>query len=172
VEFFTNYMNHYGYFVLLSALMLELLAFPLPGEVIMSYAGLLVFQGKLNWALSILMAGTGSCIGMTLSYWIGFKLGTPFFVKHGHRIHMGPERLKKTSEWFERYGNKVLVIAYFIPGIRHITGYFSGVTRIPFRTYMLYAYSGAFIWVSTFISLGKILGPKWERFHHTITKFS
>lgn len=164
-------MNLYGYVVLFFGLMFETLALPLPGEAIMTYAGLLVFQGKLNWILSIFMAGTGSSIGMTLAYWIGYKLGKPFFEKHGSRIHLGPERLKKTSDWFEKYGNKVLIIAYFIPGIRHITGYFSGVNRMPFRTYMIYAYTGAFLWTGIFISLGKVLGPKWEQFHRLITRY-
>lgn len=164
-------MDHYGYYVLGIALMLELLALPLPGEVLMTYTGLLIFQGHLNWMFSIVIAGCGASLGMSLSYWIGFKLGTPFFEKHGAKIHFGPDKLQKTSDWFERYGNKLLIIAYFIPGIRHFTGYFSGVTRMPFRTYMLYAYPGAFLWTGTFISLGKILGPKWEQFHHTITKY-
>ena len=64
-----------------------------------------------------------------------------------------------------------MIIAYFIPGVRHITGYFSGITQIPFRTYALYAYSGAFIWTGTFISLGKLLGPQWEQFHASIKKY-
>ncbi|GIP37081.1 hypothetical protein J31TS4_03610 [Paenibacillus sp. J31TS4] len=164
-------MDQYGYYVLGIALMLELLALPLPGEVLMTYTGLMIFQGHLNWGLSILTAGFGASLGMTLSYWIGFKLGTPFFEKYGAKIHLGPDKLRKTSEWFERYGNKLLLIAYYIPGIRHFTGYFSGVTRMPFRTYMLFAYTGAFLWTGTFISLGKVLGPKWEQFHHTITKY-
>jgi membrane protein DedA with SNARE-associated domain len=165
MHFITNFMNLYGYAVLFFGLMFETLALPLPGEAIMTYAGLLVFQGKMNWILSILMAGVGSSIGMTLAYVIGYKLGSPFFEKYGARFHFGPDKFKKTSQWFERYGNKVLIIAYFIPGIRHITGYFSGVTRMPFRTYMIYAYSGAFLWAGTFITLGKVLGPKWEVFH-------
>lgn len=164
-------MDQYGYYVLCIALVLELLALPLPGEVLMTYTGLMVFQGHLNWMASILTAGLGASLGMTISYWIGYKLGKPFFEKYGYRIHLGPDKLKKTSEWFERYGNKLLIIAYFIPGIRHFTGYFSGVTRIPFRTYMVYAYIGAFVWTGTFISLGKTLGPKWEQFHQTITKY-
>jgi membrane protein DedA with SNARE-associated domain len=171
VHFLTNFMNLYGYAVLFFGLLFETLALPLPGEAIMTYAGLLVFQGKMNWILSILMAGAGSSLGMTLSYGIGYKLGSPFFDKYGARFHFGPERFKKTSEWFERYGNKVLIIAYFIPGIRHITGYFSGVNRMPFRTYIIYAYSGAFIWTGTFISLGKVLGPKWDVYHRLITRY-
>ncbi|MFC5449218.1 VTT domain-containing protein [Paenibacillus aestuarii] len=171
VHFIQGLLDQYGYYVLGIALMLELLALPLPGEVLMTYSGLMIYQGHLNWVVSILTAGCGASLGMTLSYWIGFKLGKPFFEKHGAKIHFGPDKLQKTSGWFERYGNKLLIIAYFIPGIRHFTGYFSGVTRMPLRTYMLYAYPGAFIWTGTFISLGKILGPKWEQFHHTITKY-
>jgi len=167
----TAYIDQYGYVVLFAALLLELIALPLPGEVFMSYSGFLVFQGHLNWFVSILMAGVGACIGMTLSYWIGFKLGKPFFVKYGHRVHLGPERIEKTSLWFSKHGNKLLIIAYFIPGVRHITGYFSGITRLPFRTFALFAYSGAFLWVTTFITLGKILGPQWEQFHSSVKKY-
>nr|WP_221452394.1 VTT domain-containing protein [Bacillus benzoevorans] len=157
--------------VLFIALLLELIAFPLPGEVLMSYTGFLVFQGHLSWLLSILIAGIGACIGMTLSYWVGYKLGEPFFEKYGSRFHMGAERLEKLSLWFSRYGNKLLLIAYFIPGIRHITGYFSGTTRMSFRKYAIFAYSGAFLWVGVFITLGKVLGPQWETFHSSIKKY-
>lgn len=128
MQFLTNLIEHYGYAVLFLSLMLELIALPLPGEFLMGYAGVLVFQGKLSWIISIVIAGVGSCTGMTISYWIGKKLGTPFFHKHGHRIHLGPDRLEKTAKWFKNYGNKLLLIAYFIPGVRHITGYFSGIT--------------------------------------------
>lgn len=171
MSFLTNWLEHYGYWVLLIALLLEMLALPLPGEVLMSYAGLLVFQGKLNWLLAIISAGAGTSLGMTMSYWLGYRLGTPFFEKYGTRIHLGPDKLDQVSHWFQKYGNKVLIIAYFIPGVRHITGYFSGTTRIAFRKYAAFAYLGAFFWVSVFISLGKLLGPKWELYHRTINRY-
>ncbi|WP_245602114.1 DedA family protein [Peribacillus kribbensis] len=167
----TAYIDQFGYIVLFVALLLEMIAVPLPGEVLMSYSGFLVYQQHLNWIISILVAGVGTSIGMTLAYWIGYKLGPPFFKKHGHRFHMGPERIKNTSRWFSKHGNKLLIIAYFIPGVRHITGYFSGLTRLPFRIYALYAYGGAFLWVTVFITLGKILGPQWEQFHASAKKY-
>lgn len=167
----TAWMDQYGYMVLFFALMLELIALPVPGEVLMSYSGFLVSQGRLHWLASILFAGIGCSIGMTIAYLVGYKLGAPFFHKYGHRIHLGPERLEKVSRWFSKYGNKMLMIGYFIPGVRHVTGYFAGIMRIPFRSYALYAYLGAFIWTGTFISLGKILGPKWKEFHGSISKY-
>lgn len=163
--------NHYGYIVLLFALMLELVALPLPGEVLMSYCGFLVFQRKLNWILSIFIASTGAMVGITIAYFVGSILGLKFFRKYGRYVHLGPERLDKTSQWFEQYGNKLIVIAYFVPGVRHITGYFSGITKISFSRFAINAYIGAVLWTTTFISLGKVLGPNWEQFHISIKKY-
>ncbi|WP_211284544.1 DedA family protein [Rummeliibacillus pycnus] len=165
------YFNQYGYLVLLVSLILEMIAFPLPGEVILSYCGFLVYQGQLNWILSILMAWLGVSIGVTISYWIGYKLGTPFLVKYGKFLLLRPARVKKTSVWFGKYGKKLLVIAYFLPGIRHVTGYFSGITRLPFIKFAMLAYSGALIWVSVFICTGELLGPKWKTFSSIIKPY-
>ncbi|ATW25795.1 VTT domain-containing protein [Candidatus Formimonas warabiya] len=167
----TNLVNHYGYLVLFTALMLELIAFPLPGEVLMSYAGYLVFQGQLAWFPSIFVSAAGACTGITLSYLIGYRVGSPFLKRYGHYVHVGPEKLEKTSLWFSRYGNRILALAYYIPGVRHVTGYFSGITRISFRKFAVFAYAGAILWAGTFVSLGKILGPRWEHFHDTVKKY-
>lgn len=167
----TIMLDHYGYIVLFIALILELLAFPLPGEVLMTYCGVLVSGNRLNWVFSIFIATFGAIIGVTLSYLIGKILGIRFFVKYGHYIHLGEERLNKVSEWFNKYGNRLLLITYFIPGVRHVTGYFSGITKTSYKEFTVNAYLGAFIWTTTFISIGKLLGPKWDRYHNLITRY-
>ncbi|RUS47193.1 phosphatase PAP2 family protein [Cohnella sp. AR92] len=167
----THLLESYGYVVLFFALLLELMALPLPGELIMTYAGLIVYGGRLNWIASMAIAGLGASLGMTIAYAIGYRLGYPFFHKYGARFHLGPDKLEGISKWFDRYGSRMLVIAYFIPGIRHITGYFSGTTRMPFRRFAGYAYTGAFFWVFVFVTLGKLLGPQWQEYHATINSY-
>ncbi len=167
----TAYLNQYGYIVLFVALMLELIALPLPGDVLMSYCGYLVFNGELNLFLSILIAWIGTSIGVTISYFIGYKLGLPFFEKYGKIFHLKPKLLVKTSKWFSKYGDKLLIIAYFIPGVRHVTGYFSGITRLPFRTFAIYAYIGSLLWVSVFVYMGRMLGKHWELLQTMMTKY-
>ncbi|WP_238884009.1 VTT domain-containing protein [Clostridium sp. YIM B02551] len=164
-------INQYGYMILFFALTLELIAFPLPGELIMTYCGFLVYDSKMSWPLSILVASSGAALGITISYFAGTKLGLNFFKRYGSYIHLGQERLEKTSSWFNSYGNRLLIFAYFIPGVRHITGYFSGITQISYKKFSTNAYVGALIWASTFISLGKFLGPNWEKFHGYISKY-
>lgn len=171
MQYVIGLFNHYGYIVLLIALMLELIAFPLPGEALMTYCGYVVYEHKMNLIISILISTLGVGIGITLSYFIGNMLEIDFFEKHGHYIHMNKARLDNISKWFERYGNKLLIIAYFIPGVRHVTGYFSGITKISYKKFAINAYLGAFIWTATFISLGKILGTNWEKYHNLLKRY-
>ena len=163
MNFIEQLFNDYGYLVIFIGLLLEFIALPFPGETSMAYSGYLSYEGKLNWAILVILAFLGTTIGISITYWIGYKVGMPFFERYGKWVLLTPAKLNKAKGWFERYGNWVLFIAYFIPGVRHVTGYFSGVVRLPFRTFAIYAYSGAIFWVIIFIFLGKIFGPQWHQ---------
>lgn len=167
----TQLVDHYGYLILFAALMLELVALPIPTELLMSYVGYLVYKGQMNLILSILVGTAGTSLGMTIAYGIGFKLGYPFFKKYGHRVHMGEARLEKTSKLFSRYGVTLLVVSCFIPGVRHLTGYFSGITHSSYKRFAPFAYTGALLWVSTFILLGNVLGPNYTIIEATIKRY-
>jgi membrane protein DedA with SNARE-associated domain/membrane-associated phospholipid phosphatase len=171
LNYLTHLLDHYGYIVLFFSLMLELIIIPIPNEILMSYVGFLVYQGKLNLYMSIAIGGLGGIIGVTISYFIGYKLGTPFFYKYGDKIHMGPEKIERISRWNKKFGKRLLLFSYFIPGVRHLTSIFSGITRISFKGYAFFAFIGVYLWVGTFIMLGKIFGPKWEKFHQESTTF-
>ncbi|MFT8317772.1 MAG: DedA family protein [Sporolactobacillus sp.] len=162
MQLFIHFINDYGYLFLFLSLFLEMLAFPLPNELLMSYAGYLVYQGRMNLWLASLFGISGCLLGVTVTYWVGRRLGTPFFYKYGHYVHLYPERLDKFSRTFNSFGKGLLLIANFIPGVRHLIGYAAGVSRVSFRTYALFAYTGSIIWVLTFISLGVFLGPKYQ----------
>lgn len=171
MEYVINLFNNYGYIVLFIALLLEIIAFPLPGEALMTYCGYVVYQGKMSWIISIVIATLGVCSGVTLSYYIGRTLGIAFFEKYGHYVHMDKKRMDTLSIWFEKYGNRLLLVAYFIPGVRHITGYFSGITEVSSKKFHINAYIGALIWTTVFISSGRILGANWEVYHGIFKRY-
>jgi membrane protein DedA with SNARE-associated domain len=84
-------------------------------------------------------------------------------VKYGWVFHLTPERLARVHSWFERRGRWTLLVGYFIPGVRHLTGYVAGVSELAFRDFALFAYTGAFCWAVAFITLGYVLGEQWNR---------
>lgn len=163
--------EQHSYLILFIGIFLELMALPISGEFLMSYAGYFVYQGKMNYILALLTVFLSGGAGITATYWIGRAGGYKLIEKYGKYIHLGPERYKKTAAWFERYGSKLLVFAYFIPGIRHFTGYISGISKMPFKKFIIPAYIGSFLWGICFITLGKVLGPRWEVFHHAASKY-
>lgn len=171
MNYIIDLFNHYGYIVLLVSLLLELIAFPLPGEALMTYCGYVIYTNKMSWSISVIVATVGTITGITISYFIGKVLETSFFEKHGHYIHLDKKRIDQISIWFQGYGSKLLLMVYFIPGVRHVTGYFSGMTKISYKKFAVSAYIGAFIWTTTFISLGSVLGANWNKYHSLLKKY-
>jgi len=171
MSYLISLFEQHSYLILFLGIFLELMALPISGELLMSYAGYFVYQGKMNYILAILTVFGSGGAGITVTYWIGKAGGIKLIEKYGKYIHLGPERYKKVSAWFERSGSKLLVFAYFIPGIRHFTGYISGISRMPFRKFIIPAYTGSFLWGVCFITLGKVLGPEWKAFHEAASKY-
>jgi membrane protein DedA with SNARE-associated domain len=153
----------YSYFGIFIALGLGIVGLPLPDETLMAYAGFLVFQGKLNYLYTILVAFAGTSCGITIGYILGRGLGNPFIKKYTFKMHVNPNEIKHAENFYNRYGKFALFIGYFIPGVRHMTAIFAGTSLMPYRTFALFAYTGGFLWTITLVSLGYFLGEKW---HH------
>lgn len=157
--------------MLFTVIFLEMLAMPISGQATMAYCGFLSWQGKLSWTGCILVASSAAALGMTLAYGLGRRLGVPFVHKYGRLVHFGPRQLDQTDKLMNRYGDFTLVLAYYIPGFRHFTGYFSGITEFPMRRFAIFSYSGAVIWAVIFVSTGRLLGEKWKALYPLVEKY-
>lgn len=171
MSYLITLFEQHSYLILFLGIFIELMALPISGEFLMSYAGYFVYQGKMNYLLALLTVFLSGGAGITVTYWLGKAGGYKLIEKYGKYIHLGPERYNKTAAWFELSGSKLLVFAYFIPGVRHFTGYVSGISKMPFKKFIVSAYIGAFLWGICFITLGKVLGPEWQAFHQAATKY-
>lgn len=152
------------YGILFISLILEFVGLPLPGETMMAISGVMGYQGHANYIGIILAGSLGTVIGMQFSYEVGRRLGTKAVDKYGSYIGLTESRMNNATKFFNKYGNIVIVVAYFIPGIRHILGYFSGVSRVDAKKFHIYSTLGGIFWVTTFVSLGYVLGPSWKHF--------
>ncbi|MFC4768953.1 DedA family protein [Effusibacillus consociatus] len=156
-----NLIASYGYFALFLSLVLGIVGLPIPDEVIMTYVGFLVSKGKMDFSTALLVSFLGSVVGMSISYSLGRYFGLPLMRKYGKRFGIKESHWKRVQAWYAKFGAFVLIIGYFLPGIRHLTAFSAGASRMPIPSFALYAYTGGFIWSLTFISLGRILGEHW-----------
>ncbi|MDP4159182.1 MAG: DedA family protein [Bacillota bacterium] len=155
-----SFVTQYGYIGLYLILGTSILGIPIPDETLMVFIGFLTYEGKLNPILAVLSAASGSISGITVAYLLGRLFEKK--VMHHLRKHAGNERLDKAFNWYQRHGGKLLTIGYFIPGVRHLSGYIAGLTRLSYRSFAFFAYLGAVLWVSVWVVIGRLLGSRWE----------
>lgn len=170
MELFGGYIEQYGYISLYILFFLGIIGMPLPEETLLVFSGFLVSTGKLAYFPTFVTCFLGSISAMTLAYWIGRLLGYPFIEKYGKRLGMGYTLYKRTEDWFNQVGKWALPLGYFIPGVRQFTAYFSGITRLPFPTFMLYTYTGGLFWSVLFVTLGWQLGERWDELFDLISR--
>jgi len=139
-------------------LALGIVGLPIPDETLLASAGYLIARGKLA-LLPTLAAGYGGAIfGITGSYIIGLTAGSFLVKKYGRWIGLTEARAAKAHYWFDRFGVWALFFGYYIPGVRHFTGYVAGTLREPYAKFATFAYGGAIVWASTFFLIGYFLG--------------
>ncbi|MFP3512593.1 DedA family protein [Peribacillus sp. SIMBA_075] len=151
-------ISNYGYFAIYGLLAIGIIGLPVPDEFMMTFVGYLSSISVLNVQGAFLVSFLGSISGMLVSYFIGKKVGKPFLRKHGKWIKMTPARLEKLENWFNKYGPWTIIIAYFIPGVRHFASYMSGMNGMGKRKYFIFAGTGAFSWCFVFTTFGYFIG--------------
>ncbi|MDF0645828.1 MAG: DedA family protein [Nitrospira sp.] len=168
-----HWIEQYGYGGLFVLLMLGVLGLPVSDETLLVFAGYLSSKGTLRIEGAFVAAFLGSVTGISLSYAIGRLIGLPALEKFGHVVHMRPEHLASSRRWVERWGKYSLLVAYFIPGVRHLAALLLGASMLPAAVFARFAYAGALAWSASFIGLGYVAGEEWTRFspliHRTLT---
>lgn len=152
----------YGYIGIFMLLVPGIIGLPVPDETIMTFTGYLIYKGKLSAIPAIAAASLGAITGATVNYYLGRTAGNYIIRKFGKRVHLTQDKLDIVHQWFRRFGKWILVIGYFIPGIRHLTSFVAGTSKLEFHMFALFAYSGALLWTTTFISIGYYLGENWR----------
>jgi membrane protein DedA with SNARE-associated domain len=154
----------YGYAAIFSLLVLGIVGLPVPDEFLLTGCGFLVYQGNLHLIPTFGSALAGSMSGITCSYIIGRTVGWKFLHSRvGRLLHVRDEHIYRVHNWFDRIGHWALMIGYFIPGVRHFTAIVAGTSKLEYRSFALFAYTGALAWVSTFVFIGYHFGKRWEQ---------
>ena len=136
-----------------------LLGFFLPGDSLLFTAGLFVADGLLGaplWAVCTLLV-VAAVLGNACGYWIGRTAGPAVFDKPRSRLFK-PAHVKKTQEFFDRYGNRAIVLGRFVPIVRTFITVMAGVGRMDPRRYLTYSMIGGVAWAAGVTLLGYWLG--------------
>ena len=158
-----DWIVRHQYGAIFVLLMLGIIGLPVPDETLLVFAGYLSFRGTLRLEPTVATAFLGSACGISVSYAIGRFVGMPALEKFGPLLHLRPENLAQARRWMDRWGKYSLLLAYFIPGYRHLAAFLAGTSRLQPSVFARFAYSGALLWASCFVGLGYFAGERWQQ---------
>jgi membrane protein DedA with SNARE-associated domain/actin-like ATPase involved in cell morphogenesis len=159
----TAILQHCGYLGIFILMTLESLIAPVPSELVMPFAGFLIFTGSFD-PLWVMAAGSlGSICGSLLSYGLGV-LGEPAVLRYGRYLLLNQRHLEWTKNFFHRHGGKAVFIARFIPGVRRLISIPAGAARMPLPRFLIYTAVGATLWNGLLAYGGVRLGEHWPLF--------
>jgi membrane protein DedA with SNARE-associated domain len=156
----TVWLTHYGSFALFVLLCMGIFGLPVVEETLMVLAGILVKSNDLNMLGAFLAALMGTICGISISYYLGRAAGKSI-IKQYRKGVSGNASPYVTSGRLRRFSQWILLLGYLIPGIRHTTGIFAGTSAMQFKEFALFAYAGAFLWISLYLSIGYFWGQMW-----------
>ena len=129
----------------------------LPGDSLLFAAGALAAStGKLSIIVLWVLMAVAAVLGDGVNYFIGKRVGKGIF-KPGNRI-LKPEYLHKTEEFYEKHGNKTIILARFVPIVRTFAPFVAGVGNMNYSHFATYNVVGGLSWVTLFLALGYVFG--------------
>src|SRR5258708_17161571 len=139
LQLIEHYMLVYGYWAVFFGVMLENAGVPVPGETILLIAGYYASTGEFNIALVMIIAAGGAVVGDNIGFAIGHHYGRGVLLRVGRFFFLTPKRLEHMEKYFERHGNKTILVARFITGLRVFAALLAGASRkMPWRVFVLY----------------------------------
>ncbi len=143
------------------------LLFPfLPGDTLLFAMGLFIATekvdlfGSTNHVVELLLAlvllSLAGFAGNIAGYEIGRALGPPLYERDGRILQR--KHFDQTEAFFDRHGNKALVIGRFVPFVRTFITVVAGVTRMGRHRFLVWSLVGAVLWVASITLLGYFLG--------------
>lgn len=139
------------------------LLFPiLPGDSLLFAVGLFIATDQLdvNIGVACLILAAAAFAGNVTGYEIGRKVGPPLFHRDGRFLNT--KNYDKTHEFFDRYGNKALVLGRFVPIVRTFITVIAGAGEMERRRFFAWSFVGAVLWAVGLTLIGYFLGDAVE----------
>ena len=146
-----------------------------PSEIILGLAGwMLISEHQLPVSMIFiggLYAAIGSTLGASITYWAARLGGRPLVDKLTRWVRIDPAHITRAENQFHRWGAGLVLVGRVMPGIRTLINIPAGLARMPFLTFFVATFIGAYIWCTLLIGAGYVLGHEWTLISHYLKQY-
>jgi len=160
--FTTGVISAMGYGGVVLLMGIESACIPLPSEIIMPFAGYLVYQGQFTLQGAAIAGAIGCVVGSIPAYYLGMYGGRPVIERYGRYVLLSHKELDFADRLFQRHGHWVVLAARLLPVIRTFIAFPAGVARMPMGKFIAYTLLGSYPWCLGLAWVGAKLGEKWH----------
>lgn len=133
------------YVVLFLILIVCGLGLPVPEDIILFTMGYCAYNGLADLKIGIAVCMVGVLAGDAIIYFLGYHFGKKFAKQGAFSRLLPEERMNKTKALFHKWGNKVIFVARFMPGLRAPVYFSAGTLHLPFRIFFSYDFLASLI---------------------------
>ncbi len=138
------------------------MGFIIPGETIVVLSGVLAFQGYLDLGDCIVVVASGAVLGDTVGYAVGKAVGRGYFEKHKKLLFLKKKHIERADAYFRRHGGKTVFLGRFASFLRAMVPFTAGISRMPYRRFLVYNVAGGITWAVIYTLLGYFFGQSWQ----------
>lgn len=157
IDILWDILERAGYIGLFLWLWLSVFGAPLPNEVIAMTIGLAASEDVFHPVATFFVTFFGIVAALTTAYSLGRFVGRPLITLLRKRKRFA-RLIERSLVFLEKHHAYSLFFSYFFPGLRNFVPFMYGVSKLPFKTFMLFAYLGAFAWLTITFNLGYWFG--------------
>lgn len=143
------------------AALIETIFPPIPSEAVFPLAGYIVLKNEMSiihvFGVGI-TGGSGATLGAFIIYLIALRVGRTGLAKYMKYAKINPNKLVKADKWFEKYGDKSVLLGRLIPGIRELVSIPAGIFWMNSKKFLIYTFIGSCSWSILLTAIGYYLG--------------
>jgi membrane protein DedA with SNARE-associated domain len=161
-----QFITNYGYLAIFLLMLAESACIPVPSELIMTFGGALAagaVPGTHLNLIGVILAGTaGNVAGSYIAWAVGRYGAEPALRRWGKRIGIREHDIDRGIAWFDRHGNKAVLIGRVLPVVRTFISLPAGIAEMPALRFGIYTTIGCIPWTTALAVAGYAVGKNWE----------
>ncbi len=171
VNWIVNAIDVTGYLGVFILMLLESALIPIPSEIIMPFAGYLVFTGRFGFWMTVIAGTLGNLAGSLIAYWIGVSGGRKFVSRYGRFLFISKHDMKRSERLFKKYGDPIIFFSRLMPAVRTFISLPAGFAKMDLKKFVVYTTIGSFFWSILLCWIGVRMGASWESLMSIFRRF-
>ncbi|MBP6884343.1 MAG: DedA family protein [Candidatus Pacebacteria bacterium] len=161
VEIILPYLLIYKYYAIFFITFIAALAFPIPPGTLLMASSAFASQGYLNFWFIVLFGSLGNILGDNVGYFLARKYGKEVLSKIGFKRFINGKQYANLEAKMLKRPALIIFVSRFEVLSNLCVNLLSGLSRVPYRTYLLFDTLGEFAQVFIYCSIGYMVGDNW-----------